>query len=235
LYSIIWDDYCSWYLEWIKPAYGSQVNANHLEQAVYFYEELMLLLHPFMPFISEEIYHQLAERADGDDLCIKTHKTSETFGDAAVIAQGELLKKVITAIRDARNKNQVKPKDKIELTIETATPENYDAVEKILASQVNAEVSLASGPVQGAIAIAIEKDKFFIQAEQAIDMGAQKEALLKELEYQQTFLASVEKKLGNERFVQNAKPEVVALEQKKKADALARIQNIEESLASLQE
>lgn len=233
LYSIIWDDYCSWYLEWIKPPFGSLVNAKDLEKAVYFYEELMLLLHPFMPFISEEIYHQLAQRADGDDLCIKTPETSATLADTAIIAQGELLKKVITAIRDARIKNQVKPKDKIELTIETAAPENYHAVEKILAGQVNADLALMAGPVPGAIAIVLEKDKFFIKAEQAIDMEAQKEALLKDLEYQQTFLASVEKKLGNERFVQNAKPEVVALEQKKKADALARIQNIEESLASL--
>lgn len=233
LYSLIWDDYCSWYLEWIKPPYGSLISTADLQHAIGFYEELMLLLHPFMPFVSEEIYHRLAERADGDDLCIKTIKAETKTANPAIIAQGELLKKVITAIRDARNKNQVKPKDKIELTIETASPENFRAVESILASQVNADLTMASGPVPGAVAIAIEKDKFFMKAEQAIDLGAQKEALLKDLEYQQTFLASVEKKLSNERFVQNAKPEVVALEEKKKADALARIRNIEESLASL--
>ncbi len=233
LYTIIWDDYCSWYLEWIKPPFGSLIGHRDLEQAIFFYEELMLLLHPFMPFISEEIYHQLKQREEGDDLCIKTVETQEEAVNSAVMAQGELLKKVITAIRDARNKNQVKPKDRIELTIDTPEPGNYPAIEKILGSQVNAEVLLARGPVPGAIAVAIEKEKFFIKAEQVIDMGAQKEALLKDLEYQRTFLAGVEKKLSNERFVQNAKPDVVALEQKKKADALARIQNIEESLASL--
>ncbi|MCU0389064.1 MAG: valine--tRNA ligase, partial [Chitinophagaceae bacterium] len=154
--------------------------------------------------------------------------------DSSAIEQGELLKKVITAIRDARNKNQIKPKDRISLTIETATAQNYIAVEKILGSQLNADIILAAGPVAGAIAVAVEKDKFFLKGGgDAIDHTSQKETLLKDLEYQKTFLNSVEKKLSNEKFVQNAKPEVVALEQKKKADALARIQNIEESLAAL--
>lgn len=233
LYSLIWDDYCSWYLEWIKPPYGSLIDAADMQHAIDFYEELMLMLHPFMPFITEEIYHQLATRAAGDDLCIKTVDASVTTVDAGAIAKGELLKKVITALRDTRNKNQIKPKDTIELTIETANEANYTSVQKILAQQANATIQFASGPITGAIAIAMEKDKYFIKTEQAIDTSSQKETLLKDLEYQRTFLASVEKKLSNEKFVANAKPDVVAFEQKKKSDALARIQNIEESLASL--
>jgi valyl-tRNA synthetase len=233
LYSLIWDDYCSWYLEWIKPPYGENISAHDLQQAVSFYEQLVMLLHPFMPFITEEIYHQLSPRHAGDDLCIKVSPTSEEVPDMALIRQGELLKKVITTLRDVRNKNQIKPKDKIELTIETETPENYQPVDKILTSQANATITLGKGQTPGAIAVAIEKDKFFIKAEQAIDTTSQREALLKDLAYQQTFLESVAKKLSNERFVQNAKPEVVALEQKKKDDAMARIRNIEESLASL--
>ncbi len=233
LYSLIWDDYCSWYLEWIKPPYGESIDATDLEKAIGFYEELILLLHPFMPFISEEIYHHLSERKEGDDLCIRELTGKDFSTDSSAIEQGELLKKVITAIRDARNKNQIKPKDRISLTIETATAQNYIAVEKILGSQLNADIILAAGPVAGAIAVAVEKDKFFLKGGDAIDHTSQKETLLKDLEYQKTFLNSVEKKLSNEKFVQNAKPEVVALEQKKKADALARIQNIEESLAAL--
>jgi valyl-tRNA synthetase len=233
LYSLIWDDYCSWYLEWIKPAYGSNIDAGDLQQAIAFYEELVLMLHPFMPFITEEIYHQLGQRNEGDDLCIKTTEMASGNINKSLIDQGELLKKVITNLRDARNKHQIKPKDKIELTIETTQGESYLAVEKILTSQANATITLGSGPIPGAITVAIEKDKFFIKAEQEIDLSAQKEGLLKDLAYQQNFLAGVEKKLANERFVQNAKPEVIALEQKKKADAEARIKNIEESLALL--
>jgi valyl-tRNA synthetase len=233
LYSLIWDDYCSWYLEWIKPPYGALIDAADMQHAIGFYEELMLMLHPFMPFITEEIYHQLAPRAAGDDLCIKTVDAAIPLVDAGAIAQGELLKKVITSLRDARNKNQIKPKDNIELTIETANEGNYTAVQKILANQSNATIVFGSGPIPGAIAIAMEKDKYFIKTEQAIDTSSQKETLLKDLEYQRTFLVSVEKKLSNEKFVANAKPEVVAFEQKKRSDALARIQNIEESLASL--
>jgi valyl-tRNA synthetase len=233
LYSLIWDDYCSWYLEWIKPPYGEGIDANDLEQAIGFYEELVLLLHPFMPFITEEIYHQLDEKAEADDLCIKLLTPSQANIDKQVIEQGEHLKRVITAIRDARNKNQIKPKEKIELTIETVSPETYIAFNTILSGQINADIFMDAGPVAGSTAIAIEKDKFYIKTEQVIDQSSQKEALIKDLEYQHNFLAGVEKKLSNERFVQNAKPEVVAFEQKKKADALARIQNIEESLALL--
>lgn len=233
LYSLIWDDYCSWYLEWIKPPYGKGIDATDLEHAIRFYEALVTLLHPFMPFITEEIYHQLISRAAGDDLCVKEIESNNIDGDIKPIKQGELLKKVITSLRDARVKNNLKPKEKIQLLIETEEVDAYKKVVPILGSQVNAEISFGNGPVQGAIAIALEKDKFFISSEQAIDQTSQKEALLKDLAYQQNFLMSVEKKLSNEKFVQNAKEEVVAMEQKKKADALARIKNIEESLAAL--
>ncbi len=233
LYSLIWDDYCSWYLEWIKPPYGEGIDASDLQQAIRFYEDLVLLLHPFMPFITEDIYHQLGQKEEADDLCIKQLKVLNTNLDKKIVEHGELLKRGITAIRDIRNKQQIKPKDRIELTIETALPETYTELTSILASQINANIRMGTGPVAGATAIAIEKDKFFIKSEQEVDLSAQKENLLKDLEYQKNFLLGVEKKLGNERFVQHAKPDVVALEQKKKADALARIQNIEESLALL--
>jgi valyl-tRNA synthetase len=232
LYSLIWDDYCSWYLEWIKPPYGKGIDAADLQHAVDFYEELVTLLHPFMPFITEEIYHQLKDKATGDDLCVKTLDTNKATIEANDIAQGDLLKKVITALRDARNKNNLKPKETIQLLIETELGSNYEKVSTILGNQVNAQIGFGKGPVPGAIAIAVEKDKFFISSEQAIDQSSQREALLKDLAYQQNFLASVEKKLSNEKFVQNAKPEVVAMEKKKQADTLARIKTIEESLAA---
>jgi len=233
IYSLIWDDFCSWYLEWVKPGFEQPIEKAVYEKTVSFFEELMQLLHPYMPFITEEIYQQLKQRSAGDDLTIKQLKTT-VVKDEAVIANGILLKDVITSLRDVRIKNQLKPKDTIKLHIETATKEAYQSFETILAKQVNAtQVSFVSSTVAGAISAVVQKDKFYLESEIELDSSSQKEAFLKELDYQRGFLASVEKKLSNERFVQNAKPEVVALEQKKKADAEAKIKAIEESLAAL--
>jgi valyl-tRNA synthetase len=231
IYSLIWDDFCSWYLEWIKPGFEQPIDKHVYEQTIQFYEQLMQLLHPFMPFVSEEIYHLLKEQTD--DLCVKQF-SHVTEPNKNVLAQGELLKQVITTIREARNKNQLKPKDTIKLHIQPAEKNIYQSIESILAKQVNAEsVSFTNESVANAIVVAIEKDKFFIETEQKLDAGVLKEELLKDLEYQKKFLESVSKKLSNEKFVSNAKQEVVDLEKKKQSDAEARIKTIEESLANL--
>ena len=142
--------------------------------------------------------------------------------------------KVISALRDARNKNQLKPKDPIKLFIQTSEDAGYRAIENILLKQVNAEsIGYTSTTIANTIVVAVEKDKFFIETEKELDAGNLKAELLKDLEHQQKFLESVIKKLSNERFVQNAKPEVVALEQKKQADAEARIRTIQDSLQNL--
>ncbi|GGH62787.1 valyl-tRNA synthetase [Filimonas zeae] len=229
--SLIWDDFCSWYLEWVKPGFEQPIAAEVYEKTVSYFEQLLQLLHPFMPFITEEIYHLLKEQHD--DLCVKQF-AENNFQPSAILAEGELLKKVITAIRDARNKNQLKPKDTIQLHIQTANVTGYQAIETILAKQVNAEtVSYATDAVANTIVVAVEKDKFFIESNLEVDTVALKEQLLKDLAYQQGFLESVMKKLNNEKFMQNAKPEVLASEQKKKADAEARINTIQESLNNL--
>lgn len=231
IYSLIWDDFCSWYLEWVKPGFEQPIDAAVYNKTVTFFEELMELLHPFMPFITEEIYHHLNEQSI--DLCVKQYLSGVT-ANATVLHQGELLKKVITNLRDARNKNQLKPKESITLHIETADAANYDAINAIIAKQVNASaIHFVNASVANSIVVAVEKDKFYIESEKAIDTDALKADLLKDLAHQQNFLQSVMKKLGNEKFVQNARPEVLATEQKKKADAEARIKTIEESLAAL--
>ena len=233
VYSLIWDDFCSWYLEWVKPGFEQPIDAKIYNKTIGFFEELMQMLHPFMPFITEEIYHLLAERNILDDLAIKqfsaiipAHKHN--------LQEGELLKKVISTIRDARNKNQVKPKDVIKLSILTDDRNDYRDIELILAKQVNADsiFYVTSAPAKS-IVVAVEKDKFYFETGHAIDAVALRQELEKDLEHQQQFFASVTKKLSNERFVANARPEVVELEQKKQADALARIKAIEESLAGL--
>lgn len=233
IYTLIWDDYCSWYLEWIKPAYGQKIDRYNFEQAVLFFEQLMQLLHPYMPFITEEVYHQLRQRQAGDDLCIRQLQTPAA-SNASLLQQGALLQQVITSLRDVRTKNQLKPKDPIELFVLTQEPGMYQATQSILCRQLNAQFfQFADAPVANSISAVVEKDKFFLVAEKAVDTEAQKAALLKDLDYYKGFLESVRKKLGNERFIQNAKPEVVEMEQRKEADALEKIKAIEESLQLL--
>jgi len=230
IYSLIWDDFCSWYLEWVKPDFGEAIDQNVYSNTVEFFEELMQLLHPFMPFITEEVYHQLKERKEGDDLIVK--RMLECRGqNLEVLKQGSYLKEVITAIRDARNKNQLKPRDKIKLYVQANDTSMYKNIEAILQKQVNAEsLGQVSSAVNNTINIVVQKDKLFIETENETDTTAQKEQLQKDLAYFQGFLSSVEKKLSNERFVQNAKPEIVETERKKKADAEAKIKAIRESL-----
>ncbi|NOT50511.1 MAG: valine--tRNA ligase [Chitinophagaceae bacterium] len=231
IYSLIWDDFCSWYLEWVKPGFEQSIDKTVYEKTVSFFEKLMQLLHPFMPFVTEEIYHQLREQED--DLTVKQFSGAYDV-NGVTLGTGSFLKEIITGIRDARNKNHLKPKDSIRLHIQTADPGLYETIKDILCKQVNAEsINYTPTPVTGGITIVIQKDKIFIETTTALDTSTQKDQLQKDLDYLKGFLISVEKKLSNEKFVQNAKPEVIDSERKKKADAEAKIKMIEESLASL--
>lgn len=239
IYSLIWDDFCSWYLEWVKPGFV-QAEEGNIQQPIStfvynrtidFFEELMQLLHPFMPFVTEEIYQQLREQQT--DLTISQLPEPAAFSEPLLHSAGRL-KEVISAIRDARVKAQLKNKDSIRLHIQSAEPGIYDPVLRILERQINAEtVSYTSEPIPNSITVVVQKDKFFLETTGELDTSAQKEQLEKDLVYLKGFLQSVEKKLANEKFVQNAKPEVIETERKKKADAEAKIRVIEESLASL--
>ncbi|RYZ00825.1 MAG: hypothetical protein EOO11_00305, partial [Chitinophagaceae bacterium] len=178
----------------------------------------------------EEIYHQLAERTD--DLCVKQF-TKPAPVSAAVLAQGTLLQEAISALRDARVKNNLKPKAPVTAFIQTDAHGQFGPISAILGKQVNADVQFVDDAVPGAITVVLGTHKFYLASEQAVDSSVQKEQLLKDLEYHRGFLATVEKKLGNQRFVQNAKPEVVDAERQKKKDAEEKIEAIEKSLALL--
>ena len=231
LYSLIWDDFCSWYLEWVKPAYGKAIQPDTLQQTIRFFEQLLQLLHPYMPFITEEIYHLLGERTAA--LCVSELKAAGSFDDRLLL-QGELLKNVITQIRDARGKNNLKPKETIRLFIETADSDKYTPLLAILQKQVNAEqVQYTEQAISGTVVVTLQQDKYYLELNQQIDVEAQRIELNLQLKYQHEFLDSVRKKLSNERFVQNAKREIVDKERQKETDALARIRTLEESLAVL--
>ena len=231
IYSLIWDDFCSWYLEWVKPGFEQPVAEEVYQHTVSFFEEMMKLLHPFTPFITEEIYHLL--KTQTVDLCI-TQASSFQEPNGKILAQGSLLKNVISSLRDARNKNQLKPKESIDLYIQTVSAETYQGIENILCKQINASsIHFTNELVANSIVVAVEKDKFYIQSEKQLDSATLKDDLLKDLQHQQGFLLSVQMKLSNERFVSNARPEVIELERKKQADAEDRIRTIQESLAGL--
>jgi len=230
IYSLIWDDFCSWYLEWIKPGFEEHIDERVYNKTVEFFEELMQLLHPFMPFVTEEVYYQLKERKDGDDVIVKQQSPIGHI-DTQILQLGQMLKSDITAIRDAKNKNNISPKEKIKIDIEAKNPNVYEQVKLILEKQTNSEpINFVVKTQTGTLTIVGYEAKIYITPNNKIDTTAQKEQLQKDLAYFEGFLSSVEKKLSNERFVQNAKPEIVETERKKKADAEAKIKAIKESL-----
>lgn len=233
IYSLIWDDFCSWYLEWIKPGYEQPIHAFTVERTTQLFEELLQLLHPFMPFITEEIFHLLSEKEE--DLTVKQF-SKQSPANIAVTEAGDRLKELITAIRDTRNKYQLKQKDAIQLWVETEQPQQLTLIQSLLAKQANASSLTIVNTIdntKNGITVVVGKIKMLIETGEGQSTEGQKEQLVKDLNYYKGFLESVEKKLSNERFVQNAKPAIIELEQKKKADALDKIRLLEESIARL--
>ncbi|HEU0064943.1 MAG TPA: valine--tRNA ligase, partial [Flavisolibacter sp.] len=232
IYSLIWDDFCSWYLEWAKPGFEQPIQKEVYEKSVQYFKKLVQVLHPFMPFISEEIYHVLDENVE-QDLCI-TQFEKPALPDTSILQQGELLQQAISAIRDARIKNAIKPKDVIQLHIQTPEKQTFETIQSFLAKQVNANaVNYVDNAVGNSVSVVVGVHRFYIISEIELDITAQKIQLEKELDYQKGFLVSVEKKLSNDRFVNNAKPEVVEIERKKKFDAEQKIRTLEESIKEL--
>lgn len=231
IYSLIWNDFCSWYLEWVKPALQQQLCKEQYQTAISFFEELLQLLHPFMPFVTEEIYHLLQPQSI--DL-INKQLPENTTVDSGIIKEGALLQAIITSVRDVRNKNQLKPKDCITLSVDSNNESFYQRTNDILCTQLNIDtITLVKESVAQAIAVVVETEKLYITANVEIDTTAQIEKMEEELNYLKGFLVSVEKKLSNERFVQNAKPEIVENERNKQNDAIAKIKTLEESIAAL--
>ena len=238
LYNFIWDDFCSWYLEMIKPEYGKPIDRATLETTERILRKLMAMLHPFMPFITEEIWQQLdGKNREGSDLCVASYpKVTEV--DAVLVAKVEAAKDIISKIREVRNSKGLKPREALVVKYQgSETVKNLMDTEGvnnlIIKLGVLESLETTDVDVENAVSFVSGTDKFFVVLNQTIDIEAEREKMTKELQHQQGFLKSVNAKLSNERFVANAKPEVVAVEQKKQADALARIAILEESLAKL--
>ncbi|TRX54290.1 valine--tRNA ligase [Fulvivirga sp. M361] len=233
IYKLIWDDFCSWYLEMIKPAYGDPVDKATLDQTIGFFEELMRVLHPFMPFISEEIWHELSDHSENDCLIVAAWPKA-TKVDDSITAKAGLAFEVITNVRNIRNAKQISPKESLELAIKTVDFSKFADFTPSIKKLANlSSLTETQEKVDNAASFVLKADEFFIPLESAIDEEKELEELNKQLEYTRGFLAGVEKKLSNERFVNGAPPQVVEVEKRKKADAEAKIKVLEESLAAL--
>ncbi|OKL39421.1 valine--tRNA ligase [Pontibacter flavimaris] len=233
VYKLVWDDFCSNYLEMIKPAYQQPIDKQTLEATTAILEKVLKVLHPFMPFITEEIWHELRERKPKEYLIVAPWPKKEKF-DKGIIEKMENVLNVIGSVRNIRNSKNIANTKQLDLYIKVMNSDNYEPFYSILSKLANlGEIKFVQENVEGAISFIVAGDEFFIPMEGNIDVEAERERLTKELEYTKGFLTSVDKKLSNERFVSGAPEAVIANERKKKADAEAKIHAIEQSLAAL--
>ena len=232
IYKLVWDDFCSWFLEIIKPAYQQPIDKATFDKAIELLEANLKLLHPFMPFLTEEIWQYIAERTPEQALIISEWPTMQNT-NADLISEFDFVIEVIAGIRTIRKQKNIANKDSIDLKIinneKNAT--TFDAVIIKLGNIENLEY--VTEAVNGALTYRVKSNEYFIPIAGNIDVAAEIEKLEEELKYIQGFLKSVQVKLSNEKFVANAKPEIIANERNKEADALAKIATIEQSLASL--
>jgi valyl-tRNA synthetase len=228
-YKLTWDDFCSWYLEMIKPGFEQPLDQKTYEATIAIFEKLLKLLHPFMPFITEELWHEIKERNKKDCLIVASWPKVENK-DEALLDEATLALEVITNIRNVRNSKQLGKSD-LELVIKTVNMNSYKQFIPVIKKlAILREVSFTTEKPEGSAGFLIGTDEFFIPLKGEIDPDKERDRILKDLEHAKGFLQSVEKKLNNERFVNSAPANVVDMEKKKKADAEAKIKALEESL-----
>lgn len=231
-YKLIWDDFCSWFLEIIKPDYKQPIDQSTLKEAIRLFEDNLKILHPFMPFITEEIWHQIADRSQKEALTISSWPVEQEY-DENLISEFAFASEVISGIRTIRKEKNIAFKNKINLVvINNESTSKY--LDPIILKMGNIEnLTYTKTPEEGSLTFRVKSNEYFIPVEGTIDVEAEKEKLKEELKYYEGFLKSVEKKLSNERFVNNAPEKVVNIEKQKKEDALAQIQTIKKSLENL--
>jgi len=233
IYKLVWDDFCSWFLEMIKPAYQQPIDRATFDKAIEMLEANLKLLHPFMPFLTEEIWQHITERTPDQALIIAEYPVLKSF-DEKLIADFDFAAEVIAGVRTIRKEKNIAMKEAIDLKV--VNNENVSTYFDSVITKLGNITSLEyiSEKIDGALTYRVKSNEYFIPVSGNIDIAAEIAKLTEELVYTQGFLKSVQVKLSNEKFVANAKPEIIANERKKEADALAKIATIEQSLASLQ-
>ena len=230
IYKLIRDDFSGWYLELIKPAYGQPIDTKTLRKTELFLETLLAQLHPFMPFITEELWQALKERQEGESLMVTLIPEAGSV-DNAFLARFAQTQEIISAIRNIRTSKNLSPREELVLEVAPSYADDMDAVLMKLANLT--EIRRSEEKSEGSISFVIGTDEFAVPMANLINAEEEIKKLEEDLEYQKKFLLGVEKKLSNENFVARAPEQVITLERKKKADAESRIQTIEQSLKQL--
>ncbi len=233
VYTLIWDDFCSWYLEMIKPEYGKPISSNTLEQTVGIFETLLQVLHPFMPFISEEAWHTLKDRAEGDCLIVSTYPKPAAF-DEDLLKRADLAKEVIAKVREIRNRNGLKQSAELEFYAQVEDKKVYNSFAGLIVklAKIKSFEYVDTEP-EGAEQFLVKADRFFVVTGVEVDVEAEKAKIEEEIKYTKGFVKSVQGKLSNERFVGGAPAAVVDKERAKLADGEAKLKVLEENLAKL--
>ncbi len=232
VYRLFWDEFSSWYLEMVKPAYGSPMDRKTMDKTLQFFDTLLKMLHPFMPFITEELWQHIYDRADGESIMLeRLEVAAPTDSDAAIIAEIEKVKQVVTGVRMVRNQKVIAPKEPLDLQV--VGSEAYQGYVDIISKMacLRSFVVVDNKDADSA-QFMVGTDEFAIPLGNLIDVDAEIEKQENQLKHLESFLAGVEKKLSNERFVANAPEAVVALERKKQSDSKEKIAAL---LASLEE
>ena len=230
IYKLYCDEFSSWYLEMIKPAYGQPIDRTTYEKTLFFFDQMLRLLHPFMPFITEELWQNIAERKEGESIMVAPLATFAT-PDEQLLADVENLKLVVSNVRNIRAGKNIPLKEV--LTVNT-TAETGAAIRALIEKLGSCEVMVGNVEKSaGTASFIVGTTEYSVPLDKFINVEDELKKLEADLQHQEGFLRGVMAKLGNERFVQNAKPEVVELERKKKADAEARIASLRESIAAL--
>ena len=235
VYKLVWDDFCALYLEMVKPAYQHPIDAETLRHTTAYFETLLKLLHPFMPFITEELWHELSERGPRDYVTVAPWPRAAPVAEAArLLADMDKALAIVAGIRAVRNQKNIGPNKPLALVAKTDEPAlltAYDGIIRKLGSI--SDVTLADAGPAASVSFVLGGSEFFIPLEGSIDLAAERARLEKELVYAQGFRDSVQKKLGNEKFAQNAKPDVLERERQKLADAEVKIAALEQALKGL--
>ena len=232
IYKLVWDDYSSWLLEIIKPAYQQPIDRITFDAVIHIFEENLKLLHPFMPFLTEEVWQHIAERTPEEALVIAKWPNVQPVNEN-LIEGFNFAADVIAGIRTIRKEKNIPMKDALQLAVlnDGDISKDWDVV---IAKLTNvSDIDYVDSAVDGALTFRVKSNEYFVPMVGAIDIGAEIKKLEEELEYIKGFLVSVRKKLSNERFVANAPAQVIDLERQKEADAIAKIDTLEKSLASL--
>ena len=231
-YKLIFDDFCGWFLEMIKPAYQKPIDAKTLKSVITIFEDNLKIVHPFMPFLTEDIWHYIAERTPEEALIVAKWPESKQVNEA-IINEFEFASEVISGIRNIRKQKNIAFKDAIGFSI-INNERIHTTFDSIISKLGNLEnIDYVSDAVDGALTFRVKSNEYFIPMSGSIDVEAEIKKLTEELNYTEGFLKSVQKKLSNERFVAGAPEQVVASEKKKEADALAKIETLKASLESL--